>query len=86
MAGPGDGAVGVVVVGGVSLTGFPDMAALWAKSIALFDLFAGLTRELSEAFVVERIDYVAGDAFAMGRAGTSGPGGLPGGGGCRPAG
>ncbi len=28
-----------------------------------FELFIALTRELSEAFVVERIDYVAGDAF-----------------------
>ncbi len=28
-----------------------------------FDLFVGLARELCAAFVVERIDYVAGDAF-----------------------
>jgi hypothetical protein len=28
-----------------------------------FDLFLGLARELCEAFAVERIDYVAGDAF-----------------------
>ena len=28
-----------------------------------FDLFAGLARELCEAFAAERIDYVAGDAF-----------------------
>lgn len=28
-----------------------------------FDLFVGLARELCEAFVAERIDYVAGDAF-----------------------
>lgn len=28
-----------------------------------FELFIALTRELSEAFVVERIDYIAGDAF-----------------------
>src|SRR5882724_6227251 len=28
-----------------------------------FDFFVGLARELCEAFVAERIDYVAGDAF-----------------------
>lgn len=28
-----------------------------------FDLFVGLARELRDAFVAERIDYVAGDAF-----------------------
>lgn len=28
-----------------------------------FDLFVGIARELCEAFVAERVDYVAGDAF-----------------------
>ena len=40
-----------------------DAAAYAAILNHEFDLFVGLARELCEAFVVERIDYVAGDAF-----------------------
>jgi hypothetical protein len=40
-----------------------DSAAYAAILNHEFELFLALARELSEAFVVERIDYVAGDAF-----------------------
>ena len=40
-----------------------DSAAYAAILNHEFDFFAGLANELCEAFVVERIDYVAGDAF-----------------------
>jgi hypothetical protein len=39
-----------------------DVAAYAAILNHDFDLFVGLAKELCEAFVVERIDYVAGDA------------------------
>ena len=40
-----------------------DAAAYAAILNHEFDFFVGLARELCEAFVAERIDYIAGDAF-----------------------